>query len=256
VSVDPNGGLNATVSGRHLRLYLHGAELTGNFGCHSATVDADLPGGDRLSVTVIDGPRQDTSHDIDGSLRRTAASMWTPIAHRILRRWVARPRQRNCSTFDQFPHQLQRSWRRVASDREYVVACESADCFRCRHPLHVSWVPAGCSPTAGTHVPHSFDVGDGVWQTSASHRRPSIPARSIWIRPNAIISVLPGDAGIPFSSPNLTADCTHGCFACHDSSRLRPRDGRRSDSRRADVVTIYVQPDPFPTLESPVLCRG
>src|ERR1700674_5807698 len=65
-------------------------------------------------------------------------------------------------------------------------------------------VPAGCSTTAGTHIPAVCDVGNGVCRpdtsTGFAGKTPVLPGE-VHLDPTKryYISVLPGDAADPFA---------------------------------------------------------
>ena len=115
--------------------------------------------------------------------------------------------------------------------------------------FHTSYMPVvatGCTGTVSCESgqtllgqPAVCDMGDGVCRTTAQQQTPVDPSQ-VHLDPNKryYISVLPGDAAIPFQTANASPG--HGM-------------GGAPISFGQTAVTIYSQPTPFPTAKLSVV---
>ena len=107
-------------------------------------------------------------------------------------------------------------------------------------------VPAGCSPTAGTHQPAVCDVGDGSCRiVAAGIAKTAVLPSQVSLDPSKryYISVLPGDAADPFYAAGPVGHGMGGApipFAC----TLVPPATTCTGTFAA--VTVYSEPSPYP----------
>src|SRR5713101_7890710 len=139
-----------------------------------------------------------------------------------------------------------------------ALACEAGQTvYDGGTPCTTPGVPAGCSATAGTHVPAVCDVGNGVCRPGA--QQTAVDPGQVHLDPTKryYLSVLPGDAGNPFGNGNLSADCVNGVAnattpaACGHGMGGTPVVPTCTGTGTAAVcvfnpVTVYAQPDPYP----------
>src|SRR6266853_42746 len=114
-------------------------------------------------------------------------------------------------------------------------------------------VPAGCSATAGQHVPAVCDIGNGVCRPGLQEA--AVNPSQVHLDPTKhyYLSVLPGDAGNPFGNANGSADCINGVSkatnpaACGHGMGGTPVVPTCTGTVCVfNPVTVYVQPDPYP----------
>src|SRR5467141_675660 len=107
-------------------------------------------------------------------------------------------------------------------------------------------VPAGCSPTAGTHQPAVCDVGDGSCRiVAAGIAKTAVLPSQVRLDPSKryYISVLPGDAADPFYAAGPVGHGMGGApipFAC----TLVPPATTCTGTFAA--VTVFSEPSPYP----------
>src|SRR6266446_5621508 len=115
------------------------------------------------------------------------------------------------------------------------------------------------NPATGTHDATVCDVGNGVCRTTGAAFAPVLPGQ-VYLDPTKryYLSVLPGDAGNPFAAAYGGADCTNGIAnapAGFDTTQCGHGMGGTPVTPTCTAagvcsfnpVTVYVQPDPFPT---------
>ncbi len=111
-------------------------------------------------------------------------------------------------------------------------------------------VPAGCSPTAGQHVPAVCDIGNGVCRPDTTKSgMTAVDPGQVHLDPTKryYISVLPGDAANPFEAANLTGTCTtFQNLAGTTGSSCGHGMGGAPIAPAQRAVTILAQPTPFP----------
>ncbi len=107
-------------------------------------------------------------------------------------------------------------------------------------------VPAGCSATAGQHIPAVCDVGNGVCRPDPTqHGKTYVLPGAVALDPTKryYLSVLPGDAANPFIAGNVSPDCANyvaGAASCGHSM------GGAPVAAGQKAVTVLVEQDPFP----------
>jgi hypothetical protein len=140
--------------------------------------------------------------------------------------------------------------------------------------FHTSYMPvvaAGCTgllscesgqtmfdPTTGTHINAVCDVGNGVCRPdpAGTGLTPTFPS-AVHLDPTKryYLTIFPGDAGNPFASGNLSADCTNGVASASNPSAcghgmggapLRCTITPPATNCAFAPVTVLTQPDPFP----------
>src|SRR5712691_11166967 len=264
VTVDANGGFNATVSaaGTYTFTY-HAQNSQGTVSSSAATVTLSFLQASNLSVTVLDG--------------KDKTSVITDY------RWIIEEDRSfyvnpNCTTNSTlaiagctppagttvpltFGTNFHTSYMPLVAagcvgPTGTALACEAGQTvYDGGTPCTTPGVPAGCSATAGTHVPAVCDVGNGVCRPGA--QQTAVAASQVHLDPTKryYLSVLPGDAGNPFGNGNLSADCVNGVAnattpaACGHGMGGTPVVPTCTGTPAVCVfnpVTVYAQPDPYP----------
>jgi hypothetical protein len=261
VSVDPNGGFNAslaspcaTATGCVSSFTYNAQNSQGTQSSSSATVTLTFLPASNLSVTVLDGKDKTTV---------ITDYRWIIEEDRT---FYVNP---NCTTNSSvaiagctppagtgvpmtFGTNFHTSYMPVvaagcAGPTGAIVACESGQTV--------------IDPTTGAHVNTVCDVGNGVCRTDGSQQTAVDPAQ-VHLDPTKryYLSVLPGDAGNPFGNAYGGADCVNGIAnapagfdttQCGHGMGGTPVIPTCTGTGTATVcvfnpVTVYVQPDPFP----------
>src|SRR5437588_252224 len=220
VSVDPNGGFNASVGGAGTYSFSFKAQNSqGTVSAGTATVTLVFPAASNLAVRVLDGKTKAAVNDY---------------------RWIIEEDR----TFYLDPTKTTNTGGTTSTT---VVPTYGTN-------FHTSYMPlvaAGCTgplscesgqtlvdPTTGSHAPAVCDIGNGVCRTTAGQQTPVSPG-SVHLDPTKryYISVLPGDAANPFNTGN--AQSGHGMGG---APILFPGATGTTPS-----VTILTEPTPLPT---------
>jgi len=220
VAVDPSGGFNAYVTGAGSASFTFAAKNSqGVQSSNTASASITFPTPTGLVVKLIDG--QDKT---------------TPIADY---RWIIEEDR----TFYVDPTKT------TNAGGTTIVPTFGTN-------FHTSYMPvvaAGCVGTLACEQGQSIagasvvcDGGNGVCR-SGSQQTPVDPSQVV-LDPTKryYISVLPGDAGTPFQTANLSSDCAKGsAFASHPENCGHGMGGAPIGFGQT-AVTILVQPAPLP----------
>jgi len=261
VVADAEGGFTATSTGAGTYTFAYQAQNSQGVLSAPATVSVTFPTPSNLAVTVLDGYdkktlisdyrwiiEEDRTFYIDPT--KTTNNGGTTGATVVPVLGV------NFHS-DYMPM--------IAQGCTGTLSCEGGQTmFDAGTPCTSPGVPAGCSATAGQHIPAVCDVGDGVCRPDPTgngfaHVLPS----SVHLDPTKryYISVLPGDAAGPFASsysgapggtnngcattpatttPGTSQSCGHGM-------------GGTALNYGQLAVTVLTQPAPYPTGKYSVL---
>src|SRR5205814_4009961 len=218
LSVDPNGGFNATVTGAGAHSFTFKAQNSqGTVAAAAATVTLTFPAATNLAVIVKD-PAGATISDYRWIIEEDRSFYINPAC-------TTNPPPTGCPT--------------AASG---IVPTFGTN-------FHTSYMPvvaAGCTGPLSCESGQTLggmaavcDVGNGVCRTGASQQTPLNPA-TVHLDPTKryYISVMPGDAANSFENVNSCLDnptpsCGHGMGGAPISF------GQKN-------VTILTQPNPFP----------
>src|SRR5467141_2283507 len=250
VSVDANGGFHASVSAAGTSTFTYKAPNSqGTISSGTATVTLVFPTATGLSVRVVDGKDKVTPiTDYRWVIEEDRTFYINPNC-------TSNPPAAGCPTATSgivptFGTNFHTSYMPLVATGcvgpTGAVACETGQTvYDAGTPCTSPGVPAGCSATAGTHVPTVCDVGDGVCRTTASQQTAVDPSQ-VHLDPTKhyYISVLPGDAANPFQSGNTIGGHGMGgapivcapvapAVTCTASGTFPP-------------VTVLVQQTPFP----------
>jgi len=238
VSVDSNGGFHASVGSAGTYTFTYNAQNSqGTVSASSATVTLVFPAATGLSVTVIDGQDKTPVTDYRWIIEEDRSFYVDPNC-------TSNPPAAGCPTaasgiVPTFGTNFHTSYMPVVATgcigTGAVVACEAGQTV--------------FDPTTGTHINAVCDVGDGVCRpdTTGNGQTPVSPSL-VHLDPTKryYISVLPGDAGNPFSNANVSADCVHGVSQATTPAACGHGMGGAPIAAGQTAVTILVQPDPFP----------
>ena len=232
LSVDPNGGFNATVTGAGAHSFTFKAQNSqGTVAAAAATVTLTFPAATNLAVIVKD-PAGATISDYRWIIEEDRSFYINPAC-------TTNPPPTGCPT--------------AASG---IVPTFGTN-------FHTSYMPvvaAGCTGPLSCESGQTLggmaavcDVGNGVCRTGASQQTPLNPA-TVHLDPTKryYISVMPGDAANSFENVNSCLDnptpsCGHGMggapIACVP---VAPAVTCTASSAFPANVTVLVQPNPFP----------
>src|SRR4029077_17828106 len=205
LTVDPNGGFNATASGAGTRSFTFKAQNSqGTVSSAAATVTLTFPAGTGVAVHLLDGGSP-TKAVLTGGAFNTGDFRWIIEEARtfyITPACTANPPPAGCPTsasgiVPTFGTNFHTSYMPViAAGCTGPLSCESGQ--------SIAGVPVVC------------DVGNGVCRTSSGQQAPLNP-NTVHLDPTKryYLSVLPGDAANSFENLNgclgdATADCGHG----------------------------------------------
>ena len=233
LSVDPNGGFNATVTGAGVHSFTFKAQNSqGTVAAAAATVTLTFPAATNLAVIVKD-PAGATISDYRWIIEEDRTFYINPAC-------TTNPPPAGCPT--------------AASG---IVPTFGTN-------FHTSYMPvvaAGCTGALSCESGQSVggtaavcDVGNGVCRTSASQQTPLNPA-AVHLDPTKhyYISVMPGDAANSFENVNSCLDnptpsCGHGmggapiaCVPVAPAVTCTATTGAFPAT-----LTVLVQPNPFP----------
>ena len=238
VQMDAKGGFTASVPSPGMYSFTYNAQNSqGTVSSASATVTLTFPQPSNLAVSVVDG------------------STKVPLAGQDYR-WIIEEDK----TFYVDPTKTTNTGGNTivptygtnfhTSNMPFVAqgctgpkSCEAGQTvFDSGTPCTSAGVPAGCSPTAGQHVPAVCDLGNGKCRqdTTGQGQAPTLPSQ-VYLDPTKryYISVLPGDAADPFTSGCSTAGCAGG-------GKIGYGMGGASIAAGQTSVTVLAQPSPYP----------
>src|SRR6266404_252940 len=236
VSVDANGGFHASVSAAGTYTFTYKAQNSqGTISSGTATVTLVFPAASNLSVTVLDGKDKTPITDYRWVIEEDRTFYINPNC-------TSNPPAAGCPTATSgivptFGTNFHTSYMPLVATGcvgpTGAVACETGQTV--------------FDPVSLTHVPTVCDVGDGVCRTTASQQTPVSPGQ-VHLDPTKryYISVLPGDAGNPFSNGNARAACTNGVSHAANPAACGHGMGGAPIAAGQTSVTILAQPDPFP----------
>ena len=242
LSVDPNGGFNASVPSAGIYTFSFKPQNSqGTVGATAATVSLTFPAASGLVVKVVDGRDKTTPvTDYRWIIEEDRTFYINPAC-------TTNPPPSGCPTFS-------------AGTTPGLVPTFGTN-------FHTSYMPvvaAGCVGPTGAVACETgqtllgqaavCDVGNGVCRTDASQQVPLDPSQ-VHLDPTKryYISVLPGDAGNSFENAsaclsNPTPSCGHGmggapiaCVPAAGSVTCTATSGTFPST-----VTVLVQPNPFP----------
>jgi hypothetical protein len=215
LSVDPNGGFNATVASPGTYTFTYKAQNSqGTISSTAATVTLVFPSPSNLAVTVYDGTDKTTKiTDYRWIIEEDRTFYINPNC-------TTNPPPAGCPgaaggivpTFGTNFH----------TSYMPVVATGCTGSLSCESGQSINGVPAVC------------DIGNGVCRTGAAQESILLPG-AVHLDPTKryYISVLPGDAANPFETANATPG--HGMGGAPIEFPAT-----------SPAVTIYTQPNPFP----------
>ncbi|WP_263355069.1 choice-of-anchor D domain-containing protein [Acidicapsa acidisoli] len=238
VQMDAKGGFIASVPSPGIYTFTYNAQNSqGTVSAASATVTLTFPRPSNLAVSVVDGATK------------------VPLAGQDYR-WIIEEDK----TFYVDPTKTTNTGGNTivptygtnfhTSNMPFVAqgctgpkSCEAGQTvFDSGTPCTSAGVPAGCSPTAGQHVPAVCDLGNGKCRpdTTGQGQTPTLPSQ-VYLDPTKryYISVLPGDAADPFTSGCSTPGCVGGGKIGHGMGGASIAAGQTS-------VTVITQPSPYP----------
>jgi hypothetical protein len=233
LSVDPNGGFNASVSAPGTYHFTYKAQnAQGTVSAARATVTLVFPAGSGLAVTVL-----------DGADKTTVVSDY---------RWIIEEDQTffvdpNCTK-----NPLPAGCPAVTPQGAPAVFGVSF------HTSHMPVVAQGCTGPLSCEsgqtllgAPTVCDVGNGGCRTDGAQQRPVDPSQVV-LDPNKryYLSVLPGDAANPFTGGNgsAPASCAQGPFNPDGSLNTACGHGMGGAplAKGQTAVTVLTQPSPYP----------
>jgi len=222
LSVDPNGGLNATVSGAGTYSFSFKAQNSqGTVSASTATVTLTFPTPTGLAVTVKDGKSGAQITDYRWIIEEDRTFYVDPTKTTNVGGTSIVP------TFGTNFH---------ASSMP-VVAAGCTGPLACEGGQTVLGKPAVC------------DLGNGVCRPdpTGGGQAPLDP-KQVHLDPNKryYISVLPGDAANPFNNANLSANCVNGVSATNPDPTCGHGMGGAPITFGQTAVTVRSQPTPFP----------
>ena len=243
LTVDPNGGFNATASGAGTRSFTFKAQNSqGTVSSAAATVTLTFPAATGVAVHLLDGGSP-TKAVLTGGAFNTGDFRWIIEEDRtfyINPACTANPPPAGCPTsasgiVPTFGTNFHTSYMPV-------VAAGCTGPLSCESGQSIAGVPVVC------------DVGNGVCRTSSTQQAPLNP-NTVHLDPTKryYLSVLPGDAANSFENLNgclgdATADCGHGmggapiaCVPAAGSVACTATTGAFPTT-----VNVLVQRNPFP----------
>jgi hypothetical protein len=258
LSVDANGGFNASVAAAGTYTFTYNAQNSqGTVSSSSATVTLVFPAPTGLTVTVLDGTDKTTQI---GDYR------WIIEEDRT---FYVDP---NCTTN---PPAAGCPGASTAGLGTTGIVPTFGTNF---HTSYMPLVATGCTgplsceggqtifdPSSGTHINAVCDLGNGVCRPDptvdpvtglGNGFTPTMPgAAHLDPTKRYYLTIFPGDAGNPFASANLSADCTNGVANASNPSAcghgmggapLRCTITPPATTCAFNAVTVYSQPDPYP----------
>ncbi len=284
VNVDPNGGFTASVSPgttATTATFTYQAQDSQGRVSNNAIVTVNFPAPSNLNVKVVDAQLYNNC-----ALDRTCIAGLSAITDY---RWIIEEDKTfwvdpNCTTnssittsgcpgvvpgptgqttVPNFGVQFHASAMDfVAQGCTGPLSCEGGQTMLDTRPACTSpGVPAGCSSTAGQHIPAVCDVGNGACRPdpTGGGYTPVLPS-SVHLDPTKryYISVLPGDAANPFpaylGAPQCNANGTPGPNCGHGMSgapvppacNILISGCTSTSSTPFAAVTVTVMPTPFP----------
>jgi len=229
LSVDPNGGFNASVSGAGTYSFTFKAQNSqGTIAANAATVTLNFPAATGLRVTVLDGKdRTTTISDYRWVIEEDRTFYINPNC-------TTNPPPSGCPTFGTtglvptFGTNFHTSYMPViATGCTGPLSCESGQ--------KVLGQNAVC------------DIGNGVCRTTADQETATDPGQ-VHLDPTKryYLSVLPGDAANPFNSANGSASCANGSANAADPTICGHGMGGAPIAAGQTAVTVMTEPTPFP----------
>jgi hypothetical protein len=254
LSVDANGGFNASVptcttaAGCQYTFTYKAKNSVGTLSAGTATVTLTFGAASGLTVTVLDGQdKTSVIPDYRWIIEEDRTFYVDPHC-------TTNPPAAGCPTF-------------AAGTLTGLVPTFGTN-------FHTSYMPviaAGCvansspiacesgqtifDPATGIHINAVCDIGDGVCRADASGNgfAPLDPSQ-VHLDPTKryYFTILSGDAGNPFATGNLSADCVNGIgpTGVVDPALAAECGHGMSGAPIAagqTAITILAQPDPFPT---------
>ena len=228
LSVDPNGGFNATVAAAGTYTFTYKAQNSqGTVSATAATVTLIFPAATGLNVTVLDGTTKDPTKPITDY------------------RWIIEEDRTfyinpNCTT-NPLPAGCPGASGGIVptfgtnfhTSYMPVIATGCTGDLSCESGQSVGGVPAVC------------DIGNGVCRTDATEESILLPS-AVHLDPTKryYLTVFPGDAANSFENLNgclskATPSCGHGMGGA-------PIGIDPTTHIQQSAVTIYTQPNPFP----------
>jgi Bacterial Ig domain len=261
VSMDPNGGFNAslapacTTAGGCTATFTYKAQNTqGTQSAGTAMVSITFLPASNLSVSVVDGMtkaaltgqdyrwiiEEDRSFYVD-PLNTTNTSTTTTASTTVPTYGV------NFHTSD-MPYVAQGCTGPKSCEGGQTVVDTGTPCVTPPSTTNPAGVPAGCSTTAGQHVPAVCDVGNGVCRpdtstTQAGHT-PVLPGE-VHLDPSKryYISVLPGDSADPFYGAGPVG---HGMGGAPIPAACKLVAPATTCTGNFAPVTVLSEPSPYP----------
>jgi hypothetical protein len=259
VLMDANGGFTASVSAAGNYTFSFTAKNSAGVTPASGNVTLTFSAGSGLAVSVLDGADHKT---VIGDYR------WIIEEDRtfyIDPNCTTHPLPASCTPFGAagivptFGTNFHTSnMPMVATGCTGPLSCEGGQTMYDSRPACTApGVPAGCSTTAGQHIPAVCDIGNGVCRPDTSVGAAGftqVLPSSVHLDPTKryYISVLPGDAANPFIGANgsAPANCALGAFDPSTGSGLNESCGHGMGGAPIApgqlAVTILAQPTPFP----------
>src|SRR6266567_1455477 len=232
LSVDPNGGFNASVAGPGTYTFTYKAQNSqGTQSATAATVTLIFPTPSNLAVKVLDGGNKTTAiTDYRWIIEEDRTFYIDPTC-------TTNPPPAGCMTTTN-----------TATPPVNIVPTFGTN-------FHTSYMPivaTGCTGTLSCEngqsvggVPAVCDIGNGVCRTTAAQEAVLLPS-AVHLDPTKryYISVLPGDAANSFENVNgclgnATASCGHGMGGA-------PIGIDPVTHVQQAAVTVFTQPNPFP----------
>jgi hypothetical protein len=232
VSVDQNGGFNASVAGPGTYTFTYKAQNSqGTQSTSAATVTLIFPAPSNLAVTVLDGVKKTTQiTDYRWIIEEDRTFYIDPMC-------TTNPPPTGCVTTTNTatpPANLVPTFgTNFHTSYMPIVATGCTGALSCEDGQKVGGVPAVC------------DIGNGVCRTTAAQEAVLLPS-AVHLDPTKryYISVLPGDAANSFENVsnclgNATPSCGHGMGGA-------PIGIDPVTHVQQAAVTVLTQPNPFP----------
>jgi hypothetical protein len=222
LTMDAAGGFNASVPSAGIYTFTYKAQNSqGTMSANTATVTLNFPAGSGLAVTVVDGTTKAALAGQDY-------------------RWIIEEDK----TFYVDPT-------KTTNTGNTIVPTYGTNF----HTSHMPVVAQGCTgplscesgqtvfdPSSGQHVAAVCDLGNGKCRpdTTGNGETAVLPSQVV-LDPTKryYISILPGDAGTPFETNCVTANCTGGGQPGHGMGGAPIAPGQTA-------VTVLAQPSPYP----------
>jgi hypothetical protein len=243
LSVDPNGGFNASVSAAGTYTFSYKAQNSqGTVSTSAATVTLVFPTANGPTVTVLDGATKDAANPIKDYRWIIEEDRTFYVDPNNTTNTCAQGA--SCPIVPTFGTNFHTSYMPLVATGcvgpSGAVACETGQSMLDTGTPCTSLspnVPAGCSPTAGQHIPAVCDVGNGVCRPDTTgNGETAVDPSQVHLDPTKryYISVLPGDAAGSFeNAATCSSNCGHGM-------------GGAPIAAGQTAVTIYTQANPYP----------